>query len=214
MIICGSASARMSNDEGQRAEVLNPGPGCKPDLASLTMGSMNFRDQASFNPPSAIEWLARAMRAGGIVPELEFFDLGMVDYTKFLIKKGVIGEPLYGNIILGSLGTLSASPLNLATIVGALPEKMVWSAGGLGRFQFYVNAMAITMGGHVRLGLEDSLYYDAVKTQLATNAGLVERVVKLALAAGREIASPDEARMIIGLPLRNGAAAPISRSLD
>jgi uncharacterized protein (DUF849 family) len=84
-------------------------------------------------------------------------------------------------------------------MVRALPEGAVWSATGIGRFQFYVNSMAITMGGHVRTGLEDNLYYDNEKKHLATNPGLIERIVNVARAIGREIASPDKTRQLIGL---------------
>ncbi len=199
LLICGSASGRTFNEFQQRAQVLNPGPGCAPDFASLTLGSLNFPNQASINEPEMIESLAKAMSENAIVPEWEVFDLGMIDYAHYLIKKGVLHKPYYCNIFLGSLGTISATPFNLATMVRALPESAVWSATGIGRFQFYVNSMAITMGGHVRVGLEDNLYYDNEKKHLATNPGLIERIVKVARAIGREIASPDKARQLIGL---------------
>ena len=84
-------------------------------------------------------------------------------------------------------------------MLNSLPPGCTWAAAGIGRFQFFVNSMAITMGGHVRVGLEDNLYYDTAKQRLASNPGLVERLAKLARAAGRETASPAEAREIIGL---------------
>ena len=147
-----------------------------------------------------IQALATAMNQRGIVPEWECFDLGMIDYAHYLIRKGFLREPYYCNILLGSLGTLSASAYHLALMVRALPEGTVWSAAGIGRWQWHVNSLAVTMGGHVRVGLEDNLYYDTGKTQLATNAGLIDRVANLARAAGREIATAAEARRIIGLP--------------
>lgn len=200
LLICASTSGRVYKEFSQRAEVLAPGPGCKPDLASLTLGSMNFPMQASVNAPEMIQALAQAMNERGVVPEWELFDLGMIDYAQFLIKKGILCRPFYANILLGSLGTLSATPYNLVSMVRALPEGTVWSGAGIGRFQFYVNSMAVAMGGHVRVGLEDNLFFDPIeKTQPATNAGLIERVVKVARAVGREIASPQEARKIIGL---------------
>ena len=200
LLICGSASGRVYKEFWQRAEVLSPGPGCQPDLASLTLGSMNFPQQVSVNAPDTIQKLAQAMNERGIVPEWELFDLGMVDYAHFLIKKGILSKPYYANILLGSLGTLGATPYNLAVMVRALPEGTVWSGAGIGRFQFFVNSLAVTMGGHVRVGLEDNLFYDPVeRTQPATNPGLIERVVQVARAIGREIASPDEARRIIGI---------------
>ena len=199
LLICGSASGRTFNEFRQRAQVLNPGPGCTPDFASLTLGSLNFPNQASINEPEMIESLAKAMSENSVVPEWEVFDLGMIDYAHYLIKKGVLHKPYYCNIFLGSLGTISATPFNLTTMVRALPESTVWSATGIGRFQFYVNSMAITMGGHVRVGLEDNLYYDNEKKHLATNPGLIARIVKVARAIGREIASPDKTRQLIGL---------------
>ena len=131
----------------------------------------------------------------------------MVDYAHYLIGRGLLRPPYYCNILLGSLGTLSASPFNLATIVRALPPRTTWAAAGIGRFQFQTNALAITMGGHVRVGLEDNLYYDDARTVLATNAMLIDRLVKLARAAGREVATPDDARAIIGLPAKVAALA-------
>ncbi|MEJ2718882.1 MAG: 3-keto-5-aminohexanoate cleavage protein [Deltaproteobacteria bacterium] len=213
LLISGSTSGRVHKELWQRTEVLRPGPGIKPDLASLTLGSMNFRDAASVNTPEMIQALARTMKELGIVPELELFEIGMAEYARFLSDKGILEGSCYGNIMLGSLGTMGATPSNLTAFVKALPDNMVWSAGGLGRFQFSVNAMAVTMGGHVRVGLEDSLFFDTDKTRPASNPGLVDRIVTLARAAGREIASPDEARQIIGIPRsgEKGGQAPPAR---
>jgi len=199
LLICGSTSGRVHNQFEQRSQVLCPAPGCRPDLASLTLGSLNFPNQASVNEPDMIKALAKKMSELGIVPEWEIFDFGMVDYAHYLIKKDILKKPYYCNIFLGSLGTLSATPYNLASIVRTLPADTTWSATGIGRFQFFVNSMAITMGGHIRVGLEDNLYYDSHKKNLATNAGLIERAVNVAKAIGRDIASCDEAREIIGL---------------
>ncbi len=202
LLISGSTSGRLYPQFEQRCQVLDPGPGSRPDLGSLTLGSMNFPTGASVNEPQIIKDLALAMRHHQIVPEMELFDLGMVDYAHYLIRKGILTEPFYCNLLLGSLGTLSATPFNLVTMVRALPEGAVWSAAGIGRFQFHVNCMAITMGGHVRVGLEDNLYYDIDKTSPATNPGLVERLVAVSRAVGREVACPDETRLLLGLPER------------
>ncbi|GAB4127546.1 beta-keto acid cleavage family enzyme [Thermopirellula anaerolimosa] len=202
VIISGSTSGRVYREFRQRSEVLEPGPDCRPDLASLTLGSMNFPTGPSINAPDMIQRLAVAMNERGVVPEWECFDLGMIDYGHYLIRKGILKPPYYCNILLGSLGTLSADAFHLAVMVRALPPGTIWSATGIGRFQFPVNAMAVTMGGHVRVGLEDALYYDAQKTRLATNAGLIDRVVRLAEAVGRSPATPAEARRMIGLPER------------
>jgi uncharacterized protein (DUF849 family) len=200
VIVCVSTSGRKFKSLAKRSEVLDLEGDVKPDMASLTLGSMNFPRQASMNDPAVIRGLAEKMRDRGITPELEVFDLGMVDYSKFLIGRQVLTAPLYFNLFLGSLGTLSATPFNLATMIQSLPDGASWGAAGIGRFQFFVNSMAITMGGNVRVGLEDNLYMDTAKQVLASNESLVERLVRLAETAGREIASPDEARRIIGLP--------------
>lgn len=202
LMISATTSGRIHKEFTRRSQVLELKGDLKPDLASLTLGSMNFPTQASVNDPKTIQDLAATMRKRGIVPELELFDLGMVDYASYLIDREILEPPFYANILLGSLGTLAATPHNLTTMVRALPDKTTWSAAGIGHFQFFVNGMAITMGGHVRVGLEDNIWYDDDRTQPATNAGLIERLVKLAHCVGREIASPDETRAMIGMPAR------------
>ncbi len=204
VVVCVSTSGRTFKAFEERSAVLDLDGGLEPELASLTLGSLNFPTQASVNEPEMIARLAGRMLERGIVPELEVFDLGMLDYAAYLIGRGVLREPFYVNFLLGSLGTLSATPANLALLAQSVPAGATWSAAGIGRFQFQVNAMAVTMGGHVRVGLEDNLYLDAEKRELATNVALVERVVALARAAGREPATPDEARSLIGLPGRAG----------
>jgi uncharacterized protein (DUF849 family) len=203
-ILCVSTSGRLWSDLEKRAEVLELEGALKPDLASLTLGSLNFPRQASVNDPATIVALAERMRERSIVPELEIFDMGMTDYARFLIDRGVLHEPFVFNILLGSLGTLAATPLHLALATGALPEGSIWAGAGIGRFQLAVNALAIASGGHVRVGLEDNLWMDVGKEQPATNLALVERVVAIARAAEREIATPAIARELIGLTVRAG----------
>lgn len=198
-ILCVTTSGRNVKTFEQRSEVLDIDGDEKPEMASLTLGSMNFPKQASMNDPAMIRGLAERMRERGIVPELEIFDFGMIDYAKYLIARKVLREPFYFNILLGSLGTASATPFNLATAVMALPAGATWAGAGIGRFQFFVNSLAIAMGGHVRVGLEDNLWYDEAKTRAATNPGLIERLGGVASAVEREIATPDAARAIIGL---------------
>jgi uncharacterized protein (DUF849 family) len=168
-------------------------------MASLTLGSLNFPRQASVNEPDMIRRLAERMGERGIVPELEVFDLGMIDFAHTLIDRGTLRPPFYFNILLGSVGTLSATPLNLALCVQALPAGSTWAAAGIGRHQLAMNGLAVTSGGHVRTGLEDNLLLGADRTP-ATNEALVQRIVDLARAFGRSAATPAEARAIIGLP--------------
>ena len=101
--------------------------------------------------------------------------------------------------LLGSLGTLAATPLNLALLVERLPAGSFWAAAGIGRFQFSMNALGVVMGGHIRTGLEDALYMDGEKRDLATNERLVQRVAHLATAAERPLASFTQARALLGL---------------
>jgi uncharacterized protein (DUF849 family) len=198
-IICVSTSGRTHGAFEQRSDVLNLDGQAKPDMASLTLGSLNFPKQASVSDPSMIKRLADKMNERGIVPELEVFDFGMLDYAKYLIERGVLREPFYFNLLLGSLGTLSATPFHLASLVMSLPSGATWAAAGIGRFQFPMNSLAIVTGGHVRVGLEDNLFLDAEKKRPATNRSLVDRIVRLAEAAERPIATPLEARTMIGL---------------
>lgn len=195
LLISGSCSGRTFGAFAQRSQVLDE----QPDLGSLTLGSLNFPQQASVNAPDMIRQLAVAMQQRGIKPELEVFDLGMADYAQYLLRKGLLETPCYANILLGSLGTLSATAYNLCLVVRALPEGTVWSATGIGRYQFHINSLAVTMGGHVRVGLEDALHSDWNTKELATNAGLIDRTVRLARAAGREIATGAQTRQMLGL---------------
>lgn len=216
VIISGSTSGRTVHELDQRAAVLDAGP----DMASLTLGSMNFPTQASVNAPATIRGLAQRMRDRGIMPELELFDLGMADYAQYLVDRGEVLLPGYANILLGSLGTASASAFNLATIVRALPGQVTWAATGIGRYQWQMNSLAIAMGGHVRVGLEDNLWMDPeTKQDPASNVRLIERVVPLARANGRAVASPADARTMIGLPaagaaLARGSGRPVAAPAD
>jgi uncharacterized protein (DUF849 family) len=211
-IICVSTSGRTFKEFEQRSEVLSLDGDAQPEMASLTLGSLNFPKQASVNDPTMIRMLAERMYERGIVPEIEIFDMGMIDYARHLIERKILREPFYFNLLLGSLGTLSATPFNLATMVMSLPAGATWAGAGIGRFQFAVNSLAMAMGGNVRVGLEDNLFLDGSKQKPATNAGLIERLARLAKALEREVASPDEAREIIGLPARSPAAARFALS--
>jgi len=205
VIVCVSTSGRLWSELEKRAEVLALEGLAKPELASLTLGSLNFPKQASVNEPATIVALAERMAERGIVPELEVFDLGMVEYAAYLLERDVLRPPLYFNVLLGSLGTLGATPHNLALMTQALPKGSTWAGAGIGRFQFAVNALSIASGGHVRVGLEDNLWLDTAKQRPATNLALVERLVLLGQACEREIATPARARELIGLPPRVAA---------
>lgn len=202
LVVCVTTSGRTFKSLDERSQSLELEGDLRPEMASLTLGSMNFPRQASVNAPDVIQGLLARMNERGIVAELEVFDLGMLDYARYLIERGLLRRPLYVNLLLGSLGTLAATPFHLATLVKELPEGATWAAAGIGRYQLPMNALAVTMGGHVRVGLEDNLSMDAAKSDPATNVRLVERVAGIARSVGREIATPEEARRIIGLPAR------------
>jgi 3-oxoadipate:acetyl-CoA acetyltransferase len=205
IVIGITTSGRRNPELAGRMAVLDLDGGVRPEMASLTLGSLNFPKQASLNAPDTIRGLAERMRDRRIVPEWEVFDFGMLDFAAYLRTKGLLADPVYVNLLLGSLGTLAATPLNLALLVERLPAGATWAATGIGRFQLAVNRLAIAMGGHVRVGLEDNLWYDDDRTELATNVRQVERLVRIARAMGREPAEPDHVRRSLGIR-REGAA--------
>lgn len=198
-VIVTTTSGRLVADVERRAATLYLEGGLKPDMASLTLGSMNFARDASVNAPATITRLAQIMLEHGIKPELEVFDLGMVNIAHMLIDKGLIRAPYYFNILLGNPGTAQSTLLHLAAIVGSLPPGSVWSLGGIGRFQTQSNALGVVMGHGVRVGLEDNLWFDDERTQAADNLRLVQRVAAQAAALGRPLASAVQARGLLGL---------------
>ena len=202
LLICVSTSGRIFQDFERRAEVLFLEGDAKPDLASLTTGSFNFPTQASVNAPDMIFRLAETMVARGIKPEIEVFDTGMLNFAKYLDRKLALPQPLYLNLLLGSLGGIPGGLRDLAYLIQDLPEASLWSATGLGRFQLPMTTAALLEGGGVRVGLEDNLYYDAARLDLATNPRLVARVARLAAELERPLATPDQARQLLGLPDR------------
>jgi uncharacterized protein (DUF849 family) len=205
MIICVSLSGRNLSDPWKRAEPL----AATPEMASLTLGSMNFPQQASVNSPEVISDLARWIYKAGAIPELEAFEPGFINYANYLIRKEVLRPPYYFNLILGSLGASPLDLVGLGHMVGLLPPGATWAVGGIGRYQLDANVMGIVAGGHVRVGLEDNLYYDRKRTVPASNVRLVERLARIGREIGREVATPREAREIIGLrPLSVQAERP------
>ena len=202
LLICASTSARVFQEYEKRAEVLFLEGIERPDLASLTAGSFNFPTQASVNSPETILRLAETMVARGIKPEIEVFDAGMLNYAKYLDRKLSLPKPLCFTLLLGSLGGIPGRSGDLAYLVRDLPEASVWSATGVGSFQLPINVAALVEGGGVRVGLEDNLYYDHERRDLATNGRLIERVVRIATELQRAVATPDEARVMLGLPAR------------
>jgi len=192
-----STSGRNFNEFDKRSECLELKGDAKPDFGSLTLSSLNFNNQASINSPEMIQKLAGKMIKSGIKPELEVFDLGMINYAKYLIKKKLIKPPYYFNLILGNIACAQPTMLNLGLMINELPENSIWSVGGIGDWQLQMNTMAIVTGGGVRVGLEDNIYFDQERSRLALNRELVERVLNVSKALGREPYSHEEARKVL-----------------
>lgn len=167
------------------------------EMASLSTGSSNFATQVNANSFDLIKELADKMYANNIKPEIESFDLGMIDNAKLLLKEGVLKAPLQFNLVMNVRGSASGTPRNLLHMVESLPEGSTFTVSGIAQSQIPMTTMSILLGGHVRTGLEDTILYD--KGVLATNVMLIERVVRISKELGREIATPEEARKILGL---------------
>jgi 3-keto-5-aminohexanoate cleavage enzyme len=194
LVIVVTTSGRNYGEFEKRSAVLELTGAAKPDMASLTLSSLNFNKTASVNSPDMIMRLAETMQARGIKPELEVFDLGMANFAQVLIKKGLLTPPYYFNILLGNVASAQARLLHLGLIVAELPPDSIWAAAGIGDFQLRMNALGLVTGDGVRVGLEDNIWLDEGRTRLASNVQLVERIVGMAGAFGREIATPAEVR--------------------
>ena len=169
----------------------------RPEMASLTTGSVNFPDSVYANSPELIERLARDMKTHGIKPEMEIFDVSMIRNAVALAEKGLAEPPLHFDFVMGLKGAIPATIENLVHLKNSIPPDATWTVAGIGPAQLVVNTHAILMGGHVRIGLEDNIYLR--KGETAPNERFVERMVKMAAEFGREVADPEEARRILHL---------------
>jgi 3-keto-5-aminohexanoate cleavage enzyme len=171
----------------------------KPEMVSFDAGTMNMGENVFLNSPEFLRILAEESLAKGIKPELEVFDIGMV-YTCLRFKdQGLLKSPLHFQFVLGTPGGMPATLKSLLHLVEIIPRDSTWSVIGIGSAQLPLSVMGMLMNGHVRVGLEDNIYY--AKGVLArSNAQLVERTVRLAKEFGRKVASPSEARQILNLP--------------
>lgn len=204
LVICVSLSGRMFNKFEERSEALDLEGSLKPDMGSLTLSSLNFNQIASINSPEMIQNLAIKMKRMGIVPELEAFDAGMINYAKYLIKKGLLHPPHYFNLLLGNIACAQADLLHAGIMIRDLPENSVWSLAGIGDQQLMMNSVAIAIGGGVRVGLEDNIWYTSSRTKLARNTDLLKRIHILAEANERKIMKSEEFRQIMNLESGNG----------
>jgi len=205
LVICVSLSGRNFSALEQRSDPLFLEGDLKPDMGSLTLSSLNFNAIASMNAPEMIQSLATVMKEKGIVPELEVFDNGMINYAKYLEKKRLIEPPYYFNLLLGNIACAQADLLHTGIMIKDLPEKSFWSLAGIGEAQLKMNSIAIAVGGGVRIGLEDNIWFDAERTRLATNVDLIERVQTIAEANSRPIMTPKEFRTLMHMNPGNGS---------
>ncbi|MBC8588906.1 3-keto-5-aminohexanoate cleavage enzyme [Paratissierella segnis] len=168
-----------------------------PEMATLDCGTLNFGgDEIFVNTENTIKNFAKIMNERGIKPEIEVFDKGMVDYAIRFHRQGFIKAPMHFDFVLGV--QMTASARDLAFLVDSIPQGSTWTVAGVGRHELPMAALGIVMGGHVRVGFEDNVYLE--KGVLAkSNGELVEKVVRLAKELGREIATPEETRKILGL---------------
>ena len=186
----------MSNDERLQPTELNP------ELATLDCGTLNFGgDEVFMNTENTIKYFAERMNERGIKPELEVFDKSMIDMALRLHKKGYIKEPMHFDFVMGVNGGITGELRDFVFLRGSIPAEATYTVAGVGRFEFPLATAAIIDGGHVRVGFEDNVFVS--KGVLAkSNGELVQKVVRIAKEFGREIATPDEARKILGMKPR------------
>ena len=195
-LICQtSTGGAVGMEVDERAQPLTLTGAGKPDMATLTTGTVNFGDEVFWNPRPLVREIARRMRAAGIVPEIECFDAGMVDEAYALQKEGFLDFPAHFDFVLGVPGALAAKAAAIDFLRTQIPEGSTWTVAGVGRHQLPMAELAIERGGNVRVGLEDNIYVS--KGVLAKGSyELVARVVELAQGK-RRIAEPAEARKIL-----------------
>ncbi len=194
LIVQFSTGGAIGMTPQERSSVLE----LRPEMATLTCGSVNFGDDIFENSFPIMRGILKRMNEWGVRPELEIFDKGHIGNARRLARERLLSFPQHVDLVLGVPGALEATVQNLADLVDALPDGCTWSVAGIGRQQLPMAMAAIAMGGHVRVGLEDNLYYS--RGRLARNEELVARVARIAAEAGRPVATPTQARKMLGLP--------------
>lgn len=170
----------------------------RPEIATFTPGSMNRKNSIMINSPEFVRKLAGQIRAHGAKPEIEIFDFGMIGHALKIQKEGLLDGPLHFQFVLGVEGGIPATPKNLLHLVETIPRDSTWSVAAVGKGQLAMDLLGMMLGGHIRTGFEDNVYYRY--RELATsNAQLVERLARYARDFGRDVATADEARGILNL---------------
>jgi uncharacterized protein (DUF849 family) len=206
--------ARFTHDESDPSK---PGPGSslkspadrvrhvvelKPDICSLDMGSLNMGDRVFVNTPSHLQAMAEAIKTAGVMPELEVFETGHLLLAKRFLEQGYVKPPGMFQICLGISWGQPATPEAMTYMRNLLPADSPWFAFGISLHQFPMVAQTVLLGGHPRVGLEDNIYLE--KGKLApSNAALVEKAAKIIGVLGDHVATPGEARQILGLSPSN-----------
>jgi 3-keto-5-aminohexanoate cleavage enzyme len=200
VINCTTAGDHRATEDERMAHL----PYVMPELASYDAGSMNWTPDGVFlNSPQFLEKLGLMMKELNIKPEFEIFDAGMAGNVLYYASKGVLTGPLHFQFVLGVTGGMPATVESLVYLKNLIPADSTWSAFGIGRDHQKVIYGSLALGGHIRVGLEDNVYYSrGVK---ATNVSLVERAVRIIREYGKDVATPEEARQILSLPSRAGA---------
>jgi len=174
----------------------------EPELASFDAGSINLGGSVFINTPEFLEAAAIRMREKGVKPELEIFDVGMMVTCLRMREEGYLTDPLHFQFVLGTPWGIPATPKSLIHLLDYLPDRSTWSVIGIGKAHLPICMMGLILDGHIRVGMEDNIYYR--RGELAkTSAQLVERIVRIAKEYGREVATPKEARKILGLKRRS-----------
>jgi 3-keto-5-aminohexanoate cleavage enzyme len=186
--ICVSLTGRLYPEFEKRSEVLE----LYPDMGSLTMSSLNFPKGASVNEPEMILKLIQKMDEYGVIPEIECFDSGMLNYTNYLISKNILKGPHYINIILGNIYNAQSDISSISSIVNNLPKNSMTCLGGIGKEQLKCNTIGLLYFNGLRVGLEDNLYYrDKEKT---TNIDLLKRIHRIMGELDVNLMTPSEFR--------------------
>ncbi len=189
-----STGGAVGMDIEERIEALD----LKPDMATLTTGTVNFGDGVFMNSLPQIRTVAERLNTHDVRPEIEIFDTGMVDTALRLVDEGLLEPPLHFDFVLGVPGGMGGRAENLEFLVSMIPSESTWSVAGVGRHELPLAKKAIEMGGHVRVGLEDNIYVS--KGELAKGSfELVEKVVEMGRAEGRDPMGPDRAEEMLRL---------------
>ena len=214
LVICLSLSGRNFSEIELRSDPLMLKGNLKPDMGSLTLSSLNFNKTASVNSPDTVMALANIMKEKGIVPELEAFDIGMINYAKYLERKKLIEPPYYFNLLFGNIACSQANLLHAGVMINDLPQESLWSLAGIGNEQLKMNSLSLAFGGGVRVGIEDNIWYDTKRNVLAKNVDLLKRIHVIADANERTLMTPQDFRIKMNLEKGYGQYGRTFKGVD